>query len=51
MKYFYFKNLDLTKEYTYADYVKWTFEEMVELIKGGIFRMAAPLLYAYFSSI
>jgi Uma2 family endonuclease len=38
-----FKDLDLTKQYTYADYVKWTFEEAVELIKGRVFRMAAPL--------
>ena len=38
-----FKDLDLTKQYTYADYVKWTFSEAVELIKGRVFRMAAPL--------
>lgn len=38
-----FKDLDLTKNYTYADYVKWSFEEAVELIKGRVFRMAAPL--------
>lgn len=38
-----FKDLDLTKEYTYADYLKWTFEETVELIKGRVFKMAAPL--------
>ena len=38
-----FKDLDLTKQYTYADYLKWTFEEAVELIKGRVFRMAAPL--------
>ena len=36
-------NLDLNKKYTYADYLKWTFEETVELIKGRIFPMAAPL--------
>ena len=35
--------LNLDKKYTYADYVKWTFEEAVELIKGRIFKMAAPL--------
>jgi Uma2 family endonuclease len=38
-----FKDLDLTKHYTYADYVKWTFDEAVELIKGRVFKMAAPL--------
>lgn len=38
-----FKDLDLTKHYTYADYVKWTFTEAVELIKGRVFKMAAPL--------
>lgn len=26
--------------YTYADYLKWTFEEQVELIKGKIFKMS-----------
>ena len=25
--------------YTYADYLKWTIDERVELIKGKIFRM------------
>jgi Uma2 family endonuclease len=38
-----FKDLDLTKHYTYADYVKWTFEERVELIKGRVFRMSESL--------
>lgn len=28
--------------YTYADYLKWTIEERLELIKGKIFRMSAP---------
>jgi Uma2 family endonuclease len=28
------------KEYTYADYITWEFEEMVELIRGQIFRMS-----------
>jgi hypothetical protein len=26
--------------YTYADYLKWTIEERLELIKGKIFRMS-----------
>ncbi len=38
-----FSGLDLQKKYTYADYLKWTFDEAVELIKGRIFQMAAPL--------
>jgi Uma2 family endonuclease len=38
-----FSDLDLSKSYTYADYVKWTFDEVVELIKGRIIPMAAPL--------
>lgn len=29
--------LDLDKRYTYADYLTWEFDEMVELIKGKIF--------------
>ena len=28
--------------YTYADYLKWQFEERVELIKGKIFELSAP---------
>lgn len=32
--------LDLTKRYTYADYLGWQFDEMVELIKGKVFRMS-----------
>jgi Uma2 family endonuclease len=36
--------LDLSKEYTYADYLTWQFSERVELIKGKIFKMSpAPL--------
>jgi Uma2 family endonuclease len=39
-------NLDLVNDadrvaYTYADYLKWDFEEIVELIKGKIFTKAA----------
>ena len=32
--------LDLNKSYTYSDYLTWQFSEMVELIKGKIFRMS-----------
>jgi Uma2 family endonuclease len=28
--------------YTYADYISWKFSETLELIKGKIYRMAAP---------
>jgi Uma2 family endonuclease len=28
--------------YTYADYLKWKFEERLELFRGKIFRLAAP---------
>ena len=32
-------DLDLNKTYTYADYLQWSFEERLELIKGKIFKM------------
>ncbi|MCF0059823.1 Uma2 family endonuclease [Dyadobacter sp. CY356] len=32
--------LDLNETYSYADYLKWQFEERVELIKGKIFKMS-----------
>jgi len=35
-------DLNLEGRYSYADYLKWTFEERVELIKGKIFKMATP---------
>jgi Uma2 family endonuclease len=36
--------LDLNKSYTFADYLSWQFSEMVELIKGKIYRMTpAPI--------
>lgn len=34
--------LDFNKRYTYADYLKWKFEDRVELLKGKLFKMAAP---------
>ena len=37
--------LDVTKQYTYADYLTWKFAERVELIKGWILQMSpAPNL-------
>ena len=35
-----FSQLDLTKQYTYADYLTWKFNERVELIKGWIYKMS-----------
>ena len=32
--------LDLSKTYTYADYLTWRFQERVELIKGWIYKMS-----------
>jgi Uma2 family endonuclease len=32
-------DLDLSKTYTYADYLKWSFDERLALIKGKIFKM------------
>lgn len=32
--------LDLSKKYTYADYLSWQLDEMVELIRGKVVRMA-----------
>lgn len=41
-----FSDLDLTKEYTYSDYLRWQFSERVELIKGFIKKMSpAPNRY------
>ncbi|HWV29166.1 MAG TPA: Uma2 family endonuclease [Dyadobacter sp.] len=37
--------LDLNGTYSYADYLKWQFEERLELIKGKIFKMSpAPAM-------
>ncbi len=33
-------DLDLSKSYTYADYLQWKFDERIELIKGKIFKMS-----------
>lgn len=40
-----FNELDLSKKYTYADYLTWKFEERVELFRGYVFKMSpAPNL-------
>ncbi len=36
----YFSELDLSKRYTYSDYLRWKFKERLELIKGYIFEMS-----------
>lgn len=33
---------DPSLSYTYADYLKWDFEERLELIRGRIFKMSGP---------
>jgi len=35
-------DLDPSGHYSYADYLSWTFEETLEIIRGKIFPMAAP---------
>ncbi len=40
-----FSQLDITKRYTYADYLTWKFQERVELVKGWLYKMSpAPNL-------
>ncbi len=34
--------LDLSKQYTYADYLVWQLSERIEILKGYIQKMAAP---------
>ncbi|MDQ5930756.1 MAG: hypothetical protein QG594_2545 [Bacteroidota bacterium] len=34
-----FSDLDLTKQYTYSDYLQWQFSERAELIKGFIHKI------------
>lgn len=35
-----FSQLDLSKQYTYADYLTWTFDDRVELFKGWVKKMS-----------
>lgn len=35
-----FKQLDLSKRYTYADYLTWQFAERVELLRGWVVKMS-----------
>lgn len=32
--------LDLSKKYTYSDYLTWQFDDMVELIRGKVYKMS-----------
>jgi Uma2 family endonuclease len=36
------QDLDLTKTYSYADYLAWQFSERIELLQGYVRQMAAP---------
>ena len=33
-------SLDLSKNYTWSDYLSWQFDEMVEIIKGKVYNMS-----------
>jgi Uma2 family endonuclease len=35
-----FAELDFSREYSFADYLKWAFEERLEIIKGKLFKMS-----------
>jgi len=37
-------DIDLSATYSYASYLRWKFEERVELIKGKVFQMSAPFV-------
>ena len=37
-------DFNYTGQYTYADYLRWTIEERLEIIKGKLFKMSAPTL-------
>jgi Uma2 family endonuclease len=34
--------LDLNRQYSYVDYLKWKIDERIELIKGWIMKMSSP---------
>lgn len=41
-----FEDLDLTRQYTYAEYLTWRFTERVELLRGWVAKMSpAPSRY------
>lgn len=41
-KYIQVEEPDSSLSYTYADYLKWKFEERLELFRGRIFKLSAP---------
>jgi Uma2 family endonuclease len=41
-KYIQVEEPDPSLNYTYADYLKWKFEERLELFRGKIFKLSAP---------
>ena len=41
-KYIQVEEPDPSLTYTYADYLRWKFEERLELLRGKIFQMSAP---------
>lgn len=45
-----FEDLDLSRQYTYADYLTWQFEERVELLRGWVARMS-PATSSYHQTI
>ena len=37
--------LDRTRQYSYADYLRWQIEDRLDLIRGYIYEMAAPMCW------
>jgi len=37
-----FSEIDLSGVYSYASYLRWEFEERLEIIKGRIYKIGAP---------
>ena len=44
-------SLDLDKEYSYLDYLRFTFSERVELIKGKIMKMSPSPNFTHQTSV
>ncbi len=42
-----FSELDISKKYSYADYLLWQFQERVELIKGSVLKMSPAPSYEH----
>jgi len=39
------EEIDLSSNYSYANYLTWLFDDRVELIKGKVYEMSAPARY------